>query len=151
MNRTLPLITAAALLLTTGLALLRDAHAGPQEQPPTEISQLISAQARPADRGVILAVSRRGSQAAQAAYLLAVQSRQNPHYAPLLLVSEEQPLQRQLTELQLAPEQLPALIFFTPQGQEVSRVVAASEALRADAQAIDAGHLQKRARLELGP
>jgi hypothetical protein len=151
MNRTLPLITGAALLLAASLSFLLDAHAGPQDPPPSEIRQLILAQARPANSGVILAISRRGGQAAQAAYLLAVQSRQNPHYAPLLLVSEEQPLQHQLAELQLAPEQLPALIFFTPQGREVSRVVAASEAAEARAQAIDVAQLQRSARPQSRP
>ena len=152
MNRTLPLITSTALLLATSLAFLLDAHAGKQDQPPAEIRQLVSAQAHQSDNGVILAISGRGSQAAEAAYLLAVQSRHNPRYAPLLLVSEEQSLQHQLAELQLSPEQLPALIFFTPQGQEVSRIVAADDAFKTDFQAFDANHFrQKRARLELGP
>ncbi len=152
MHRTLPLITSTALLIATSLAFLLDAHAGQQDQPPADIKQLISAQAHQSDNGVILAVSRRGSQAAEAAYLLAVQSRHNPRYAPLLLVSEEQPLQRQLADLQLALEQLPALIFFTPQGQEVSRVVAADDVLKPELQAFNAHHLrQKRARLEIGP
>ena len=72
MHRTLPLITSTALLIATSLAFLLDAHAGQQDQPPADIKQLISAQAHQSDNGVILAVSRRGSQAAEAAYLLAV-------------------------------------------------------------------------------
>ena len=150
MNRTLPLITSTALLLATSLAFLLDAHAGKQGEPSAEIRQLISAQAQQSDNGVILALSHRGTQAAEAAYLLAVQSRHNPRYAPLLLVSEEPSLQRQLAELQLSPQQLPALIFFTPQGQEVSRVVATDDTL--DFHAVALRHLSlKRARLELGP
>ena len=71
MNRTLPLITGTALLLATSLAFLLDAHAGKQGEPSAEIRQLISAQAQQSDNGVILALSHRGTQAAEAAYLLA--------------------------------------------------------------------------------
>src|SRR5690606_26535287 len=123
MARTIFWILISAYFFAVGVAfLLTASEARAEITTPSDIQLLIAEKTRQTGTGVILAVSHRGPQAAETAYLLAVQSSHNPEYAPLLIIPE-QPLKKELAALKLTSEQLPALIFFTADAKEVGRFV----------------------------
>lgn len=85
--------------------------------------------ANEADSGVILAVSDLGQVAAETASLLNTKTQQDGSYAPLLLVLTKEDRESKLSSLNLTENDLPALIFYNKQGQEIRRVVDALDTL----------------------
>ena len=88
----------------------------------------VIAKAQQSDKGVIMVLAPRGDVAADAAFLLAAQIKQNPGYAPLLVIAERTKLQNYMQPLALTGESLPAVVFFDKSGREVNRVIAAQPA-----------------------
>lgn len=82
----------------------------------------LMAKADQSKKGVIVMLSERGKVAADAAYLLAEQLQQNPGYAPLFIVPEQDKMPAYKKTLALSDESLPALIFFDKSGRELNRV-----------------------------
>ena len=82
----------------------------------------LMAKADQSQKGVIVMLSERGKIAADAAYLLAEQTRQNPGFAPLLIAPEQDKMPSYKKTLALKDESLPALIFFDKSGKELNRV-----------------------------
>ncbi len=88
----------------------------------------VIAKAQQSDKGVIMVLAPRGDVAADAAFLLAAQIKQNPGYAPLLVIAERAKLQDYMQPLALTGESLPAVVFFDKSGRELNRVIAAQPA-----------------------
>lgn len=88
----------------------------------------VIAKARQSDKGVIMVLAPRGDVAAEAAFLLATQIKQNPGFAPLLVIAERDKLQNYMQPLALTGESLPAVVFFDKSGRELNRVIAAQPA-----------------------
>jgi DNA-directed RNA polymerase subunit H (RpoH/RPB5) len=91
--------------------------AGPQEE--------ILAKVADTRKGVIVAVTDRGTIAADTAWLLSAQVQKNNEYAPLLMVLKPEDRDRVLSRLKLSDSALPALIFYDRKGREISRVIGA--------------------------
>lgn len=89
----------------------------------------VISKAAQSDKGVILVLTERGEIAAEAAYLLLAQVKQNQGYAPLLLAVEENKIAGYKTALDLPEAALPAVIFFNKSGKEIARVVSAKSAM----------------------
>ncbi|MFZ3086648.1 MAG: hypothetical protein WA123_01130 [Methylotenera sp.] len=81
------------------------------------------------EKGVILVLTERGDIAAEAAYLLLAQVKQNEGYEPLLLAVESDKVAGYRSALGLPNASLPAVIFFNKSGKEIVRVVAAKSAM----------------------
>ncbi len=129
MIRTILWMISSAYFFAVGIAfLLMASEAKAENTTPQDIQLLVAEKARQSGTGVILAISHRGPQAAETAYLLAVQSSNNPNYAPLLLIPEDQPLQQEFAALNLTTDQLPALIFFSVDAKEIGRFVSSNNA-----------------------
>ena len=88
----------------------------------------VIAKAQQSDKGVIMVLAPRGDVAADAAFLLAAQIKQNPGYVPLLVIAERTKLQNYMQPLALTGEALPAMVFFDKSGRELNRVIAAQPA-----------------------
>ena len=73
--------------------------------------------------------TERGNVAAEAAYLLLAQTKQNDGYAPLLLAVESEKMAGYKAALGLPHSALPAVIFFNKSGKEIARVVPAKSAM----------------------
>ncbi|HYG13930.1 MAG TPA: hypothetical protein VD885_07280 [Methylophilaceae bacterium] len=110
-----------AIIATTVLA----ANAAPVT---STIHNEVIAKAEQSDKGVIMVLAPRGDVAAEAAFLLAAQIKQNPGYAPLLVIAERAKLQDYMQPLALTGESLPAVVFFDKSGRELNRVIAAQPA-----------------------
>ncbi len=93
--------------------------------PPDSIQTDILAHSHDAKNGVIVAVTDRGEVAADTAWLLVAQIKQNSSYAPLLLVLNPDERESALKALELTESSLPALIYYDRHGQEISRVIGA--------------------------
>lgn len=110
-----------AILATTALT----AMAAPVT---SDMQGEVIAKARQSDKGVIMVLAPRGDVAAEAAFLLATQIKQNPGFAPLLVIAEREKLQHYMHPLALTGESLPAVVFFDKSGRELNRVIAAQPA-----------------------
>lgn len=113
-----------AILATTALT----AVAAPST---SAIHGEVMAKAQKSDKGVIMVLAPRGDVAAEAAFLLATQIKQNPGYVPLLVIAERGKLQSYMQPLALTGESLPAVVFFDKSGRELNRVIAAQPAVGA--------------------
>lgn len=100
-----------------------------KSSPTFDIHTSVISKAAQSEKGVILVLTERGEVAAEAAYLLLAQIKQNEGYAPLLLAIEEDKLAGYKTALSLPDASLPAVIFFTKSGKEIARVVSAKSAM----------------------
>jgi hypothetical protein len=124
MIRTILWIIDTAYLLAIGSAfLVVSTETWADEDGAADIQQRIVEKARISDSGVILAVGHKGHQAAETAYLLSVQHSNNQNYAPLLIIADDQSLQKELAALNLAKNQLPSLIFYSAEAKEIVRLV----------------------------
>jgi len=110
-----------AVIATTALA----AVAAPTT---FDIKNEVMAKAQQSEKGVIMVLSTRGDVAANAAFLLASQIKENPGFAPLLVIAEQEKLQNYMQPLALTGEALPAMVFFDKSGRELNRVIAAQPA-----------------------
>jgi len=94
--------------------------------PPNSVQQNILARAHEGKEGVIVAVTERGDIAADTAWLLSAQVKQNSKYAPLLLVLKPEEREDVLKALKIAETTLPALIYYDHNGREISRIIGVS-------------------------
>lgn len=92
---------------------------------PPDMANTLKQKAAVSDKGVIVMLTDRGEIAAEAAFLLASQLEQNPGFAPMLMVAEQERLQAYMNTLAVRKESLPAMIFFDKSGREMGRVVGA--------------------------
>ncbi len=92
--------------------------------PTFDIHTSVVSKAAQSEKGVILVLSERGPIAAEAAYLLLAQIKQNEGFAPLLMVADKEKIGGYMETLALPKASLPAVIFFSKSGKELSRVVA---------------------------
>lgn len=93
--------------------------------PQSDLKSSVMAKAVDSKKGVIVVLSDRGEIAADAAFLLSAQLKQNPGFSPLLVVPERDKLQGYMKTLALQSQALPAVIFFDKSGKEIGRVVGA--------------------------
>jgi len=101
-----------------------------KNSPTFDIHTSVISKAAQSEKGVILVLSERGEIAAEAAYLLLAQTKQNEGYAPLLLAVESDKVAGYTSALGLpGSSSLPAVIFFNKSGKEIVRVVAAKSAM----------------------
>lgn len=106
--------------------------------PTFDIHTSVISKAAQSEKGVILVLTERGDVAAEAAYLLLAQIKQNEGYAPLFIAVESDKVAGYRNALGLPGESLPAVIFFNKSGKEIVRVVAAKSAM------VQSGQLQYR-------
>jgi len=97
--------------------------------PTFDIHTNVISKAAQSEKGVILVLTERGDIAAEAAYLLLAQVKQNEGYEPLLLAVESDKVAGYRSALGLPNASLPAVIFFNKSGKEIVRVVAAKSAM----------------------
>lgn len=100
-----------------------------KSSPTFDIHTNVISKAAQSEKGVILVLTERGEVAAEAAYLLLAQIKQNEGYAPLLLAVENDKIGGYKTALNLPEASLPAVIFFSKSGKEIARVVSAKSAM----------------------
>ena len=100
-----------------------------KNSPTFDIHTSVVSKAAESEKGVIMVFTERGNVAAEAAYLLLAQTRQNEGYAPLLLAVENEKMAGYKAALGLPNSALPAVIFFNKSGKEVARVVPAKSAM----------------------
>lgn len=100
-----------------------------KSSPTFDIHTNVVSKAVQSEKGVILVLTERGAVAAEAAYLLLAQIKQNEGYAPLLLAVENDKIAGYKTALNLPEASLPAVIFFSKSGKEIARVVSAKSAM----------------------
>lgn len=94
-----------------------------------EIHNTVVTKAAKSEKGVVMVFTERGNVAAEAAYLLLAQARQNEGYTPLLLAIESEKLAGYKAALGLPNAALPAVLFFNKSGEEIARVVPAKSAM----------------------
>ena len=92
--------------------------------PTFDIHTSVISKAAQSEKGVILVLTERGPVAAEAAYMLLAQLKQNEGFAPLLIAVDESKVAGYMSALALPTASLPAVIFFDKSGKELGRVVA---------------------------
>ncbi len=92
--------------------------------PTFDIHTSVISKAAQSEKGVILVLTERGPVAAEAAYMLSAQMKQNEGFLPLLMVADKDKVAGYMSALALPTESLPAVIFFDKSGKELARVVA---------------------------
>jgi hypothetical protein len=118
------LVLNTVFLMTTLTAVAENQLA------PPDLKASLKEKAAESQKGVIMVLSGRGDVAADAAYLLVSQLKENPGYAPMLTVVEQGKLQEYMKALALSDASLPAVLFFDKSGKELNRVVAAQSPRR---------------------
>jgi len=99
-----------------------------KSSPTFDIHTSVVSKAAESEKGVVMVVTPRGNAAAEAAYLLLAQVKQNEGFAPLLLTVEHEKVAGYKAALGLPNSGLPAVIFFNKSGKEIARVVPAKSA-----------------------
>lgn len=92
--------------------------------PTFDIHTSVVTKAAQSEKGVIMVLTERGPVAAEAAYMLLAQIKQNEGFAPLLIAAEKGKVTGYMNALGLPAASLPAVIFFNKSGKELGRVVA---------------------------
>lgn len=103
--------------------------------PVADIHASVVSKAAQSKNGVILVLTKRGPIAAQAAYLLLAQIKQNEGFVPLFMAVEDDMSSDYMQALSLPDESLPAVIFFNKSGRELVRVVATKSVMIKEVQA----------------
>lgn len=116
-------ILASAVLAVTALTVFA------KNSPTFDIHTSVISKAAQSEKGVIVVLTERGDIAAQAAYMLLAQIKQNEGFAPLLIVLDDDKVAGYMSALSLPASSLPAVIFFNKSGKEIVRVVAAKSAM----------------------
>jgi len=93
--------------------------------PPDAIQKDVLSRINGSQNGVIVAVTDRGEVAADTAWLLSAQIKQDSSYVPLLLVLKPEERESALKTLKLSEYSLPALIYYDSHAREISRVIGA--------------------------
>lgn len=115
------LVVLNTIILMTTLTAAAD-----NTQAPPDLQASLKEKAAESQKGVIMVLSGRGDVAADAAYLLVSQLKENPGYAPMLTIADQQQLPGYMKALALSGAALPAVLFFDKSGKELNRVVAAT-------------------------
>ncbi|MGZ8271763.1 MAG: hypothetical protein ACXW1T_11105 [Methylophilus sp.] len=97
--------------------------------PTFDIHTSVVSKAAQSEKGVILVLTERGDIAAEAAYLLSAQIKQNEGFVPLLMAVNDDKVAGYMSALGLPGASLPAVIFFNKSGKELARVVATKSAM----------------------
>ncbi len=111
-------LLVSSLLAITALTVIA------KTSPTFDIHTSVVTKAAESTKGVIMVLTERGPVAAQAAYMLATQIKQNEGYLPLLMVADKEKVSGYMSALSLPAASLPAMIFFDKSGKELGRVVA---------------------------
>ncbi len=111
-------VVVSTLLAVSALTVLA------KTSPTFDIHTSVVSKAAQSEKGVILVLTERGPVAADAAYMLLAQVKQNEGFAPLLMVADKEKVGGYMQTLALPKASLPALIFFNKSGKELGRVVA---------------------------
>jgi hypothetical protein len=111
-------VVVSTLLAVSALTVLA------KTSPTFDIHTSVVSKAAQSEKGVILVLTERGPVAADAAYMLMAQVKQNEGFAPLLMVADKEKVGGYMQTLALPKASLPALIFFNKSGKELGRVVA---------------------------
>ena len=109
--------------------------------PTFDIHTNVVSKAAQSEKGVILVLSERGPIAAEAAYMLLAQIKQNEGFAPLLMVADKGKIGGYMETLALPEDSLPAVIFFSKSGKELSRVVASESVKSRNVQTVAQAHV----------
>lgn len=115
-------MVVSTLLAVSALTVLA------KTSPTFDIHTNVVSKAAQSEKGVILVLAERGPAAADAAYMLLAQVKQNEGFAPLLMVADKEKVGGYMETLALPKASLPAVIFFNKSGKELGRVVAAASA-----------------------
>ena len=115
-------ILLSTLLAITALTVIA------KTSPTFDIHTSVVTKAAESEKGVIMVLTERGDVAAEAAYMLSAQLKQNQGYLPLLMVADKDKISGYMNALSLPKASLPAMIFFDKSGKELGRVVAAKPA-----------------------
>lgn len=94
-----------------------------------DIHNTVVTKAAKSEKGVVMVFTERGNVAAEAAYLLLAQVKQNEGYEPLLLAIDNEKMAGYKAALGLPNSALPAVIFFNKSGEEIARVVPAKSTM----------------------
>ena len=125
MNIAIKTVSALMCVLLASVALKADANADKAISLQQDVlHKAVLHKAESSEKGVIVMLSARGDNAADATMLLLHQLKQNAGFAPMMLTPEKAQLTEYLTELSLSDSDLPAVIFYNKLGKEMSRVVA---------------------------
>ena len=92
--------------------------------PTFDIHTSVVTKAAQSEKGVIMVLTERGPVAAEAAYMLLAQIKENEGFEPLLIAAEKDKVAGYMSALNLPEASLPAVIFFSKSGKELGRVVA---------------------------
>ena len=111
-------VVVSTLLAVSSLTVLA------KTSPTFDIHTSVVSKAAQSEKGVILVLTERGPVAADAAYMLLAQVKQNDVFAPLFMVADKEKVGGYMQTLALPKASLPALIFFNKSGKELGRVVA---------------------------
>lgn len=87
------------------------------------IEQRVIAKIQKSGKGVILGVAAHGEDVSALTDRLLAEVESNRYYAPVFVTSEGVGFQQQLKQFGLAQDQLPAVIYFNQQDNEISRSV----------------------------
>jgi hypothetical protein len=112
-----------SILLSTVLALSALTVIA-KTSPTFDIHTSVVTKAAQSEKGVIMVLTERGPIAAEAAYMLLAQIKENEGFAPLLIAAEKDKVAGYMSALSLPEASLPAVIFFNKSGKELGRVVA---------------------------
>ncbi len=115
-------ILASTMFAVTALTVIA------KTSPTFDIHTSVVTKAAESQKGVIMVLTERGEVAAEAAYMLAAQLKQNDGYLPLLMVADKEKVTGYMSALSLPTASLPAMIFFDKSGKELGRVVATKRA-----------------------
>lgn len=111
-------VLLSTVLAATALTVLA------KTSPTFEFHTSVVTKAAQSEKGVIVVLTERGPEAAEAAYMLATQIEQNKGFLPLLMVADKSKMAGYMNALSLPAASLPAVIFYNKSGQELGRVIA---------------------------
>jgi hypothetical protein len=113
------LLNVTFLVLVCILLAAQIAHDNALEP---SIEQRVVDKIEQSGKGVILGVAALGNDTSILAMKLLDEAESNRYYAPVFFTAEGIAFQRQLKKLGLAQEQLPAVVYFNQEGDEISRI-----------------------------
>jgi len=112
-------LLSVSILVAAWIMLAAQSINQPSNVP--SIEQRVVDKIQKSGKGVILGIAAHGEDITALTDKLLTEVESNRYYAPLFLSAEGTAFQRQLEQFGLAQDQLPAVIYFNPQGLEISR------------------------------
>lgn len=113
-------IISIAVVVLTWIVLAAQTLVQSSQLPPS-IQHQVGEHIKKTGKGIILGINARGEDSTALANQLLTEATNNRYYAPLYIATDGRALQKQLQYLGLVKAQLPALIYFNQQGQEIAR------------------------------